>query len=105
MFVGSSQPQISVVPHELGRMLQVRIPPGYVGLDMVAHNVLVHPHLRITQDLVAPHEDVVDEGGCRECEVGSIVVRIHARQPEGEGVREQCPVVAKQPLLATNNGD
>jgi len=86
-------------------MLQVWISTRYVGLDVMAHDVLVHPHLRVTQDLVAPHEDVVDQRGGGEREVRPVVVRVHSRQPEREGVREQCPVLPKQPLLTTHHAN
>lgn len=86
--------------NELGSMLQIRVPTGDVWLDMVPHDVLMHPHLRVTQDVVGPHEYVIHECRGGESEVGSIVVRVDTCQPETDWVSKQCPVVAHEPLLS-----
>lgn len=47
--------------YELGCVLQIRVPARDVGLDVVTHDVLVHPLVGVAQDVVGPDEEVVDE--------------------------------------------
>jgi len=86
-------------------MLQIRVPTGDVWLDMVPHDVLMHPHLRVTQYLISPHEKVIHECRCGESEVGSVVLRVHTCQPETDWVSKQCPMMAHEPLLSAYYAD
>lgn len=78
------EPDVGVVAHELGRVLEVRVAARDVGVDVVPDHVLVHPQAAVAQDVVGPHEEVVDPRGGREREVRPVVEGVHARQPAGE---------------------
>lgn len=59
--MGWFEADVIIVSYELGCVLQIRVPARDVGLDVVTHDVLVHPLVGVAQDVVGPDEEVVDE--------------------------------------------